>query len=82
VSHTNLAESPNAVCVNSIGHDWDSPNAVSSDAANAKCPCEPNLRSQRCWCKPINAGRVNGIGAPNLPSGGLLGWWRRRQRTA
>ena len=35
----------------------------------------PNLRSQRCWCKPINAGRVNGIGAPNLPSGGLLGWW-------
>ena len=31
-THTNLAESQNAVCLNGVGHDGDSPNAGSSDA--------------------------------------------------
>jgi hypothetical protein len=53
--HTNLAESPNAVCLNSLGHDGDSPDPVSSDAAKAKCPCEPDLRSKPCWSKRTNA---------------------------
>jgi hypothetical protein len=53
--HTNLAESPNAVCLNSLRHDGDSPDPVSSDAAKAKCPCEPDLRSKPCWSKRTNA---------------------------
>ena len=34
VSHTNLAESPNAVCLNGVGHDGNGPNAASPDASN------------------------------------------------
>jgi hypothetical protein len=33
-------EPRNAVCLDGIGHDDDSPNAASSDAARASCPCE------------------------------------------
>jgi hypothetical protein len=34
VLHTSLAESPDAVCLNGIGHDGDGPNAASPDASN------------------------------------------------
>src|SRR5262249_18916677 len=64
--HTNVAESPNAVCLNSLGHDGDSPNAVSSDAAKAKCPCEPDLPNKPCWSKRINAVRVNALKSRGL----------------
>ena len=33
MSHSNLAESQNAVCLNGAGHDGDSPDATSSDAS-------------------------------------------------
>jgi hypothetical protein len=40
-SRTNLTEkSRNAVCLNGISHDDDSPDAASSDAAWIRCPCE------------------------------------------
>jgi hypothetical protein len=40
VSHQLKGELRNAVCLDGIGHDDDSPNAASSDAARASCPCE------------------------------------------
>jgi len=39
-SHQLEGEPRNAVCLDGIGHDDDSPNAASSDAARASCPCE------------------------------------------
>jgi len=67
------AESLNAVCLNSLGHDCDSPNTVSSDAAYTKCPCETDFRSKR-----INGGRIN------KPRGSDLGvrWPSRLVATA
>src|SRR5262245_31516378 len=50
--HTNLAGVQNAICLDGVGHDGDSPNAASSDAANPNCPCKPDdLRSEPCWRK-------------------------------
>jgi hypothetical protein len=40
VSHQLKGEPRNAVCLDGIHHDDDSPNAASSDAARASCPCE------------------------------------------
>ena len=37
-----LAYRRNAICLNGVGHDGDSPNTDSSDAANSNCPCKPD----------------------------------------
>ena len=43
-SHTNLAESPNAVCLNGVCHDGDGPNAASPDASSLTTTSGPS-----CW---------------------------------